>query len=104
SPGPIPARGNRLASGPGAIPAPEDEVGEEPRPHPVPRRWRLPDGERPSSWRLWRSTPSGADRLQDDPLLPLAVELRVEDALPGPEFEVARGDGDGALVVDEQAL
>jgi len=47
------------------------------------------------------SLPHGLDH---QPLPPLAVELGIEDLLPGPEIELARGDGDDDLVVNQQVL
>src|SRR6185369_3629534 len=43
---------------------------------------------------------SVAHRLEDHTLRPAAVPFAVENALPGPEIELARGDGDDDLVTD----
>src|SRR5579864_5000631 len=40
--------------------------------------------------------------LYDDPLVTLAVEFRVEDALPGTEVEPARSDGNDDLMMDQE--
>ena len=45
-----------------------------------------------------------AEHLDDDALAALAVELGIEDALPGAEVEMAAGDGQGGLVVEQQGL
>src|SRR6185437_14869330 len=50
-----------------------------------------------------------ADRLlshhfHNYPLAALAVELGIKNALPSAEIELARGDGQDNLVVDEQGL
>ncbi len=48
-----------------------------------------------------RPAASLSHRLHDDALAPAAIELRVEDLLPGPEIELPRGDGHDHLVVHE---
>src|ERR671936_132235 len=45
-----------------------------------------------------------AQHLDHQPLRAAAVELAVEDLLPGPEVEAAVGDGQDHLVVDEEVL
>ena len=45
-----------------------------------------------------------AEDFDDDALAALAVELGVEDALPGAEIELAVGDGQCGLVMEQQRL
>jgi hypothetical protein len=45
-----------------------------------------------------------ADDLDEDPLRPVAVELAVEDLLPGAEVELALGDGDDDLAAHDLAF
>ena len=53
---------------------------------------------------LARLKGSLADDLDEHPLIPLAVELVVEDLLPGSEVEAAAGDGDHALPAHDLPL
>ena len=71
------------------------------RPHSLGRRRhsRFPD------WVSTRSCdPSLADDLDDEPLVAPAVELRVEDLLPGTEVEAPLRHRHDRLVVHEQVL
>src|SRR6185295_13446461 len=77
-------------------------------------RWRVPAGSRarqsvkvpPVSIQMRQGVPSGAlltDDLDQHPLGAAAVELAVEDLLPGTEVEAAAGDGDHHRLSERRA-
>src|SRR5262245_56439415 len=73
---------------------------------PTLRRPRRPHRRNPpmSGPFSYRSRVSLAEDLDQDSLRPAAVELAVEDLLPGAEVELAVGDGDDDLAAHDLPL